>query len=99
MSTETSHYADVQWRLEVPVGSRRAAPATPQAPQFVLNVISEPETTKDVNTASATNTTAQWEEHWMTADYDTLLQVTRSLEGALKSLDSTEYRRVNRLVK
>jgi hypothetical protein len=101
------HYVDLQYRLEVPIASRRSAPVSAQPPRFILGLTTEPE----IQVQSASSGTASEDEakllenqsqqttHWMSADYETLVQIARALEEAMQTHSSTAYRRINRLVK
>ena len=95
------HYLDLQWRLDIPIASRRSA--GPQPPQFQLRLLTESEVDESggqqATTPEGEVSTTATNEHWITADYETLLQVTRSLEDALDTHNSSIYRQLNRVVK
>lgn len=100
------HYVDLQYRLEVPIASRRSAPVSAQPPRFILGLTTEPEIQIQPASSGATaedeSKTAENQcqtTHWMSADYETLVQITRALEEAMQNHSSTAYRRINRLVK
>ena len=88
MSTNRSvlvpSYRDLKWRLEIKSNSRSA---------FNL---SEPLYTVQLTTANAEGKPST---QILMMDYAALAKVTETLEAAYKSMRTTEYRRIARLVK
>ncbi|KEG11032.1 hypothetical protein DQ04_03041030 [Trypanosoma grayi] len=84
--SSSPQYAQIQWRLEVPLGCRRI-PESTGMPHYTIAL-----TTMDPISGTVQTT-------WMVCSYEKLVAVTRSVENALAALDSPQYRRLKRLVK
>ena len=78
---------DIQWRLDVPLASRRQGTALEDPPQYTVCLVTVDSDSDETN------------EEWITCDYETLVNMTKTLQESLKALRTTQYRRLNRLVK
>jgi hypothetical protein len=82
-------YVNLRWRLEVPTATRRqlAGSDADVRPLYSLCFIGEdPATGQEVR-------------KWMSCDYETLHNICKSVEDAVASLRSPQYRRINKIVK
>ena len=82
-------YVNVRWRLEVPTATRRqlsGSSADDCRPSYTLCFVGEdPSTGEEV-------------KKWMTCDFETLHNVGKTVEDAVQSLRSPQYRRINKIV-
>ena len=101
MSLSTFHSLD--WRLEVPVARRMATEARGAeqvAPRYAI-CLTTSKSAPAVSKAPSEDASVEppFETHWLTADFQTLREVTKAVEDAVDSLQSQQARRIARLVK
>ncbi|ORC92894.1 uncharacterized protein TM35_000022200 [Trypanosoma theileri] len=86
LTASVPHYAQIRWRLEVPLGSRTAS-KVPGMPYYTIAL-------STVNPISGTI-----ETRWMFCTFENLLTVTQSVEEALAALDSSRYNSLRELIR
>jgi hypothetical protein len=99
----------MEWRLDVPLGCRSVPKPTVAAPpQFVIALDTIPvcvtsgDATAGTSADDETNSVekdAPVARQFFSCDYETTVNISKALEEACGSLWSTQYRRVNKMVK
>lgn len=80
------------WRVDVPLASRTCANPKPKPTVQLQLLLAE-------SSAEGSEQSAPVRERWIEMDYDTLVQLTQSVDAAAKALEDAPYRRVQRRVK
>jgi hypothetical protein len=108
---QEQQYVGVEWRLDVPLGCRSVPkPTTAAPPQFVIALDTVPVSLTSSSTGVDTATPAgshasemredgAVQRQFFSCDYETTVNISKALEEACGSLWSTQYRRVNKMVK
>ena len=101
-------YVGVEWRLDVPLGCRSVPKPTVAAPpQFVIALDTipvcvssgDPVAKGDTDETVSDEKDAPVSRQFFSCDYETTVNISKALEEACGSLWSTQYRRVNKMVK
>lgn len=100
-------YVSVDWRLDVPLGCRSVPKPTAAAPpQFVVALdtvpvicVSSGPSQGDETATNDVEGDSDVRRQFFSCDYETAVNITKALEEACGSLWSTQYRRVNKMVK
>lgn len=92
---------NVGWRLELPIASRRhnrsgaalhsdGAASSPAEEAAAVKYTIQLDTEADDGSVKT---------RWLTCDFETLVNITKSVEDAVNAMRSPEYRRLHKMVK